>query len=142
MSAKFETVAELFRSADPQMRVEMLLDFAKKLPPLPERYREQRDAGQNQVHECMTPVFAFVEIDDDRKTHLFIEVAEEAPTIQGFAGILKKCLDGAPPEEVASFPADLIAPLGLSDVIRMNRVVGLSALVARVKHLTAQAAAA
>jgi cysteine desulfuration protein SufE len=129
-----DEIAAMFRGVDVELRLQLLLDFANRLPELPERLREQRDAGMNRVHECMTPLFLFVEPGEEAGTRrLFIDVAEEAPTIRGFAGILTKALDGRPREEWREIPDDLVNRLGLSGVIRMNRLVGIAALLGRLR---------
>src|SRR5215831_19559083 len=81
-----EIVAE-FADLDPRERLELLLEFAENLPPLPERYQAQRDAGLHRVPECQTPVFIWVELIDGN-VHIDADVAPEAPTVKGFVGIL------------------------------------------------------
>ena len=129
-----DEIAASFRGVDVELRLQLLLDFANRLPELPERLREQRDAGINRVHECMTPLFLFVEPGEEPGTlRLFLDVAEEAPTIRGFAGILTRVLDGRPKAEWREVPDDLVNRLGLSGVIRMNRLVGIAALLGRLR---------
>ena len=71
------------RSAPKEFRVEALLDFSTRIPPLPDRI----DASTlEQVHECQTPFFLATEIDDDGSVHMFFEAPAEAPTVRGFAG--------------------------------------------------------
>ncbi len=129
-----DEIIEQFQWADADMRLEMLLDFARKLPPLPPRFAEQRDAGLNRVPECQTPVFLFMELDDAGLVRMYVDVADESPTVQGFLSILVHACDGASPQAVASIPNDLLERLGLSDAIRMTRAVGLSAILARIKR--------
>jgi cysteine desulfuration protein SufE len=64
---------------------------------------------------------------------LYLHVAEEAPTIQGFAGILVEALNDAPVEDYEGLPDDLVDRLGLGEVIRMNRRIGIAALLARIR---------
>ncbi len=115
------------------MRMELMLDYARRLPPLPDRLRDQRDAGLNRVPECMTPVFLWVE-QEDGAVKIHVEVAEEAPTVRGFLSILVEAFDGARSDEVAGIPTDLLERMGLSDLIRMNRAVGLGAILMRIKR--------
>lgn len=133
MPAALDDIIDTFQSVDRETRLELLLDFSKKLPPLPPEHKAARDAGLNRVHECMTPVFLFVERDNGR-VHLHADVAEEAPTIKGFVSILVQGLEGATPAEVAATPNDLVDRLGLADLLRMNRAVGLAAVLARIKR--------
>ncbi|MFG0330450.1 MAG: SufE family protein [Phycisphaerales bacterium] len=137
LTAKLNDIIEAFRMLDREMRLEMLLDYSKRLPKLPERFRAERDAGLHRVPECMTPVFLWVEPDDGR-VRLFVDVAEEAPTVKGFLSILVDAYDDATPDDIAELPEDLLQRLGLSEVIRMNRAIGLSSIIQRIKREAAE----
>ena len=121
------------------MRLELLLDFADRLPPLPAEFHAARDAGLDRVPECQTPVFLRVQLENGL-IRIYVHVAEEAPTVKGFIAILVKAFDGSPPDEAASAPPDLLNQLGLSELIRMTRTVGLSAILGRIKREAARAA--
>jgi cysteine desulfuration protein SufE len=125
-----EIVAEL-ADADRQERIELLIDFAKKLPPLPERLNAHKDAS-HRVEECQSPVYLFVELEDDRVS-LHADAPIEAPTVRGFVSILIEGLDGARPEEVLAVRGDLIDRIGLPEILGMLRVRGLSGVLARLK---------
>jgi cysteine desulfuration protein SufE len=125
-----EIVAEL-ADADRQERIELLIDFAKKLPPLPERLHAHKDAS-HRVEECQSPVYLFVELEDDRVL-LHADAPIEAPTVRGFVSILIEGLDGARPEEVLAVRGDLIDRIGLPEILGMLRVRGLAGVLARLK---------
>lgn len=120
-----------FADCEPRERLMLLLDFAERLPPLPEPYRAQRDAGLHRVPECQTPVFLWVELHDGR-VHMQADVAPEAPTVRGFVGILLDAFEGAAPEEVLATPSDLIQRFGLADALGMQRMRGLFAIHTRM----------
>ena len=61
---KLEELKQEFDELDVRDRLETLLEFSDELPDLPEIYRAQRDAGENRVHECQTPVYMWVEVVD------------------------------------------------------------------------------
>ncbi len=136
---RLEPIIDLFQSVDAQMRLELLLDYSRKLPPLEERFHEARDAGLGSVPECQTPVFLWIEAQDG-KLRLHVDVAEEAPTVKGLLAILVEAYDNAPADEVMAMPDDLLNRLGLDQLLRMNRAVGFSAMVGRVKREAAKAA--
>ena len=131
--ASFEEIAELFQSVEPEMRLELLLEYAQKLPPLPAVYHPLRDAGLNLVHECQSPVFLMVEVDDGA-VRLHADVPREAPTARGFTSILVEAFDGAPPEAVQAAPADALGALGLTRLLGMQRTRGLSGIYQRVRN--------
>jgi len=132
-----DEIASTFRGVDDELRIQLLLDYAKKLPPVPDRLAAE--AETHRVHECMTPLSLWVE-PEDGTLRLFIQVAEEAPTIRGIAGILVAALDGKDRADFEAIPDDLIAALGLQQILRMNRVVGIAALVARIRRAAASRA--
>src|SRR3954469_14175661 len=118
-----ETLIPRFKGADRQTRLETLLDYSKKLPPLPARHEGEKEPGQHRVHECQTPVYLWVEVDCG-KVHIHADVPRESPTVRGFISLLAKNLDGAAPADVARLPDDLLDQLGLSETLGMNRTPG------------------
>lgn len=135
-----DKIVARFQAADRDTRLETLLDYSRKLPPLPERLEREKALGHNRVHECQTPVFLWIELADGG-VHLYADVPRESPTVRGFLALLARALDGAPPEAVAGIPSDLLDRLGLSDMLGMTRTQGLSAILQRIKRSVAQAAA-
>ncbi len=125
-----------FQVSDKQTRLDLLLDYARKLPPLPERFAAARDQGFNRVPECQSPVFLFVEREGDG-VHLHADAPREAPTVRGFVSLLARNLDGASPAEVAALPGDLLDQLGLTEALGMTRMHGLTAMVGRIKRMAA-----
>ena len=128
-----EEIAEPFQMVDNDMRLELLLEYAEKLPPLPEEYHTMRDAGLNMVHECQSPVFLHIEVEDDT-VELIADVPREAPTARAFVSIMREAFHGAPPDEVEQAPSDALRLLGLSGLLGMQRTRGLSAIYQRIKN--------
>jgi cysteine desulfuration protein SufE len=128
-----------FKSADRTTRLETLLDYSRKLPPLPERLEQQKNNGEHRVPECQTPVFLWVEVENGQ-VHIHADVPRESPTVRGFISLLARSLDGAAPHEVARIPDDLLDQLGLSETLGMTRTRGLSAIRQRIKRSVASAA--
>jgi cysteine desulfuration protein SufE len=133
-----DTLIPRFKSADRTTRLETLLDYSRKLPPLPARYQEEKVRGGHRVHECQTPVFLWVEVDEG-KVHIHADVPPESPTVRGFISLLARALEGAAPEEVARVPDDLLDQLGLSETLGMTRTQGLTAILNRIKRSVAAA---
>jgi cysteine desulfuration protein SufE len=130
--ASLDTLIPRFKAADPQTRLETLLDYSGKLPPLPERLQAEKELGHNRVDECQTPVFLWVEVDQGR-IHIHADVPREAPTVRGFVSLLARTLEGASPGAVARLPLDLLDQLGLSETLGMTRTQGLTAILHRIK---------
>jgi cysteine desulfuration protein SufE len=137
--ATLDSLIPRFKAADRETRLETLLDYSKKLPPLPERFEAAKEQGQNRVPECQTTVYLWVEVDEGR-VHIYADVPREAPTVRGFIALLARSLDGATPDTIARIPLDLLDRLGLSETLGMTRTQGLTAILHRIKSTVAAAA--
>ena len=133
-----ETLIPRFQAADRNTRFETLLDYSKKLPPLPERFEAEKQLGRNRVEECQTTVYLWVEIDGGG-VHIHADIPREAPTVRGFVSLLARTLEGQTPDAVARLPMDLLDQLGLSETLGMTRTQGLTAILHRIKRSVASA---
>lgn len=131
-----EYVSEL-KEADRQERIEMLIDLAKELPPLPPRFEGAKDDA-HRVPECQSPVFLFAEMDGP-KVHLFADAPIEAPTVRGFVALLLKGLDGRTREEILAVGPEIIEGSGMAEILGMLRVRGLHGVLERLKWRVARA---
>lgn len=133
------TLAEIvddFASAQPRDRLELLLEYAYSLPPLPEPYASHPERLEP-VPECQSPLFVAAEVDDERRVHLFMDAPAESPTTRGFAGIFHAALDGLPADEVLAVPGDVTVRLALAEVVSPLRLRGASALLGRIQQQVA-----
>lgn len=130
---QLDEIIEQFNNADYQETLELLIDYSENLPELPERFTEARDKGINRVHECETPVFLFVDVQNDT-VKIYADVPEESPTVRGLVSILLSAFDGASPEEIKNAPDDLLLKIGLGQKLGMRRMHGLSAVYSRIKE--------
>ena len=128
---KIDETVEMFQSMDNEFRLQMLLDYAEKLPPLPEKYQEKSEIESHRVHECMTPVSVWVE-NVAGKVQIYADAPRESPTVRGFISLLIQHFNGETPQSVLNTSVDLIQKSGLADAIGMRRIQGLSALLERV----------
>ena len=138
MTAALDAIIDELREADRQERIDLLIDFAKNLPPLPPALEAHKDAD-HRVHECQSPVYLFVEMIGDRVA-LYGDAPAEAPTVRGFVSLLLEGLNGASPEDVLKTPMDLVDRCGLTEVLGMLRVRGLSGVLRRIKRDVARVA--
>jgi cysteine desulfuration protein SufE len=136
MSALPENLAQIredFHELELRDRLQLLLEFSNELPALPERYVDHPDLLERVV-ECQSPVFMFVEVDDENVVHLFVTAPKEAPTTRGFASILVQGLAGLTVQEVLDIPDDFPQDLGLTEAVSPLRVRGMTALLGRAKR--------
>ena len=122
-----------FRELGVKDRLQLLLEFSNELPELPEEYLSHPDLLER-VEECQSPVFIFVEVDDNRIVHLWATAPKEAPTTRGFASILVQGLAGLTVDEVLAVPDDYPNELGLTEAVSPLRIRGMSALLGRTKR--------
>ena len=121
-----------FASSEGREKLELLLQFAEELPPLPDWLSDK--STMNQVEECMTPVFLHAAQQNWKMTFHF-DVPRSSPTIRGFATILKEGLDDLTPEEVLAIPGDCLEQMGLQQVLTYQRMNGIAAMLAHMKQL-------
>jgi cysteine desulfuration protein SufE len=138
MTPALESIVQELKEADRQERIDLLIDFAKSLPPLPERLIAHKDAS-HRVEECQSPVYLFVETEGDR-VRFYADAPIEAPTVRGFVSLVLEGLNGASVEEVISTPNDLVEACGLREILGMLRVRGLHGVLRRIKAETLRAA--
>lgn len=129
---RLQTIMSAFKDAPRQLRLQMLLEYANKVPPLPDNLAGHHEAMER-VHECQTPFFVATEFREDGVKFHF-DAPPEAPTTRGFAGILSEGLSGLPPREILETPDDFYTDMGLSEVISPLRLRGMSAIVGRLKR--------
>jgi cysteine desulfuration protein SufE len=141
LPAQLAEIREDFLELEVKERLQLLLEFSNELPELPERYRDHPDLLER-VEECQSPVFIFVEVDDDNIVHLFATAPKEAPTTRGFASILSQGLAGLTVEQVLAVPDDYPQTIGLTEAVSPLRIRGMSALLGRTKRQVREKTAA
>jgi cysteine desulfuration protein SufE len=133
LPARLQEIVEDFEWCEGREKIELLIQYAEDMPPLPEHLREDHEAMQ-QVRECMTPVFVKAETKNGRMKFYF-DVPESSPTVRGYASILGHGLEGATPEEVLSVPTNFYSKMGLADLLTHQRLNGFGAILAHLKRL-------
>ncbi|MCL7959267.1 MAG: SufE family protein [marine benthic group bacterium] len=133
MPDKLQMIVDQFAAAPRELRVQALLEYSRRVPPLPEELAADRDRLE-QVHECQTPFFLATEIDEEGAVHLFFDCPPEAPTVRGFAGILREGLEGEPWKDVVAVPPDFYSGMGLQEVVSALRLRGMGAILGRLKR--------
>jgi cysteine desulfuration protein SufE len=133
LGPRLQEIADDFAAMPGKEKLQLLLEFSRELPPLPDRYAEHPDLLE-QVPECQSPLFLAVELDGDNAVHLFFDAPPEAPTTRGFAGILHAGLDGLSADDVLATPGEFSSQLGLQDLVSPLRLRGMAAMLARIKR--------
>jgi cysteine desulfuration protein SufE len=135
---KLDELLEELTDCDPKERIELLLDYARSLPPLPERFEALRDPN-HRVEECQSPVYLFAE-KTDQGVDWYADIPMEAPTVRGFVSVLWEGTRGASVEDYEQLSYDVISKAGLKEILGMQRTHGLTGVLRRLKKLMAEAA--
>jgi cysteine desulfuration protein SufE len=136
---ELERVLDAFSRLGREQTMQALVDYANRFPELPERFAGLSDSDEHKVHECMTPVALFSEVDDGG-IRFYADVPRDAPTIRALLAILMTGLNGRPPEDVLAIPSDFVSRL-MKNVGLSTRERGLQAILARMKGQAARALA-
>ena len=131
MPAALAEVVSDFQDVQGQDKLQLLLEFANELPPLPDGLEQ---AAMEPVPECQSPLFLHVDATDRGKVRLYFSAPAEAPTTRGFAAILAAGLDKQSADDILAVPDDFYSDLGLAALISPLRLRGMSAMLARIKR--------
>jgi cysteine desulfuration protein SufE len=133
-----ERVLARFRSLGREEKMQALVEWSRKLEPVPQRLLEL-DRAEFTVPECQTRVDLFPEMHDGR-LHFYADLnARQSPTIAAVLAILFSAVNEQPPEVARAIPADFVRHL-MADIGLSSREVGLNAMVARITRYAAKAA--
>jgi cysteine desulfuration protein SufE len=130
---RLQEIIEDFAWAEGREKLELLLEYSEKMPPVPEHLQDNPDE-MDQVHECMTPVFVCAETHRG-KMRFYFDIPPESPTVRGYAAILAEGVQGVAPEEILAIPNDFYLQMGLQQVLTHQRMNGISAILAHMKRL-------
>src|SRR3981081_4483290 len=127
-----ERVLKLFRSMGREEKMQALVQYSKKLEPLPERFRDL-DRGAFTVPECMTRVDIIPEVRDG-KIHFYADLnLRESPTIAAVLAIIFAAVNDQPPSTTLAIPPDFVRTL-MESIGLGAREPGLNAMIPRLKR--------
>ena len=118
--------------------MQALVQYSKKLEPLPERF-QGLDRTEFNVPECQTRVDIIPEVVDGKMYfHADLNV-RQSPTIAAVLAIVFGAVNGQPPSTTLAIPNDFVRTL--MDSIGLGaREAGLNAMILRLKRYAAAAA--
>jgi cysteine desulfuration protein SufE len=135
-----ERVLERFRSLPRDEKMQALVQWSRKLEPVPQRLLDL-DRTEFTVPECQTRVDLFPEVHDGR-LHFYADLnARQSPTIAAVLAILFSAINDQPPDVAQGIPSDFVRHL-MTDMGLSSREIGLNAMVARITRYAALAAKA
>jgi cysteine desulfuration protein SufE len=127
-----ERVLRLFRSMGREEKMQALVQYSKKLEPLPERLKDL-DRGAFTIPECMTRVDIIPEFRDG-KIHFYADLnLRESPTIAAVLAIIFAAVNDQPPSTTLGIPQDFVRTL-MESIGLGAREPGLNAMITRLKR--------
>jgi cysteine desulfuration protein SufE len=127
-----QRVLDYFRKLSREDKMQALVQYSKKLEPLPERFAAL-DRTPFTVPECQTRVDVFPEVRDG-KLYFYADLnPRQSPTIAAFLAILFAALNGQSPETTLAIPPDFVRNV-MESIGLGAREVGLNAMVERLKR--------
>jgi cysteine desulfuration protein SufE len=134
-----ERVLRLFHSMGREEKMQALVQYSKKLEPLPERFRHL-DRGAFTIPECMTRVDIIPELRDG-KIHFYADLnLRESPTIAAVLAIVFAAVNDQPPSTTLAIPHDFVRIL-MESIGLGAREPGLNAMITRLKRYAREAEA-
>ena len=127
-----QEIIESFNDVPDSSKLELLLEYANSLPDLPIKYAEHPDLLER-VEECQSPVYLFVELEND-VVSIYLTAPLEAPTTRGFASLLKLALDQQSTSAVLDFDDSFVSNLGLTNLVSPLRIRGMHGMLTRIKR--------
>ena len=132
-----QRVLDYFRKLSREDKMQALVQYSKKLEPLPERFRAL-DRAPFTVPECQTRVDVFPELHDG-KLHFYADLnPRQSPTIAAFLAILFTAVNEQPPQTTLAIPPDFVRNV-MESIGLGAREVGLNAMVERLKRYAREA---
>lgn len=110
---------------DPQERLAVVVDRAKKNPPLAAHERTEAQL----VRGCISRVYLAGTVEAGRCR---FRVAADSPLVLGLVALLCEFFDDAAPDEIAASSGDPLAALGLTRNLSPTRQNGLAAVRAAI----------
>lgn len=132
-----ERVLRLFKSMAREEKMQALVQYSKKLEPLPERFKDL-DRGQFTIPECQTRVDIIPEVVDGKMYFHADLNARQSPTIAAILAIVFAAVNGQPPSTTLAIPGDFVRTL-MESIGLGAREPGLNAMINRLKRYAAEA---
>jgi len=132
-----DRVLKLFGAMGREEKMQALVQYSRKLEPLPERFHDL-DRGRFTVPECQTRVDIIPELQDGKLYfHADLNV-RQSPTIAAVLAIVFSAVNGQPPETTLNIPPDFVRTL-MESIGLGAREAGLNAIISRLKRYALEA---
>ena len=126
---KIKTKGENMSILEGMERLQYIIDEAKKVQPLADVYKTE----ENKIRRCISNLWVTGNIKEDG-TMQYQHDADSHMT-KGTAKVIIDIVNGEKQSEVAKLTLDSFKPLGIRELLTMQRQVGFASLIERVVRI-------
>ena len=123
---KIKEMGENLKMLQGHDRLQYLVDKAKEVEALPDAAKIE----ENRIHGCASKLWIIGGADKDNKMQY--QVDGDAHITKGTAKVVTDIVNGEPKTEVANLTVDSFTPLGIKELLTMQRQNGLGELINRI----------
>ena len=123
---KIREIGDNLRLLEGHDRLHYLIDKAKELEPLP----EQAKTEENRIRGCASKLWLIGGVREDGT--MMYQVDGEAHISKGTAKVVTDIVNGEHRSSVANLTVDSFEPLGIKELLTMQRQNGLGELIDRI----------
>jgi len=110
-------------------RLQYIIDEAKKVNPLGNEHK----TDENKIRGCISNLWVGGEVLADGTMEYYHDA--DSHMTKGTAKVILDMVNGEPKEEVAGLTIDSFKPLGIRELLTMQRQVGFAGLIERVVQI-------
>ena len=107
-------------------RYQLIVDYGKTLPALPEELKTK----QNLIEGCQSEVWFVASLQDGK---VFYQADSEAILVKGIANLLLRVLNNQTPKDIVAADLYFIKEIGLQEHLSPTRSNGLAAMLKQMK---------
>ena len=123
---KIKEMGENLKLLEGHDRLHYLIDKAKDLEPLPESAKTE----SNRIHGCASKLWLIGGVREDGT--MMYQVDGDAHISKGTAKVVTDIVNGEHRSEVANLTVDSFIPLGIKELLTIQRQNGLGELIDRI----------
>ena len=123
---KIKEMGDNLKMLEGHDRLHYLIDKAKEVEPLPESAKTE----ENRIHGCASKLWLIGGTRDDGT--MMDQVDGDAHISRGTAKVVTDIVNGAHRSEVANLTVENFTPLGIKELLTMQRQNGLGELIDRI----------
>ena len=123
---KIQEMGDNLKLLEGHDRIHYLVDKAKDIDPLPESAKTE----ENRIRGCASKLWVIGGTREDNTMNY--QVDGDAHISKGTAKIVTDIVNGEPKNEVANLTVESFTPLGIKELLTMQRQNGLGELINRI----------